>query len=232
MARYGLWLTMFVLFAWSCFMGNAFGADDKAEKAAAHAAEGGDHGKQDDHGGHAHDTTDLGHGNGTDKLTAPDAMPYDLAVGTFVVFFLLMLLLSKFAWGPISEALDKRETHIADMIATAEKNAHASEARMKELERQLAAQAESAREAINQARREGELQKEKIIAEAQAAAQRERERALSEIRDAKNVALREIAQKSVNTAVDLAKNIIRREVKANDHEQLIKDSLAQFHSQN
>jgi F-type H+-transporting ATPase subunit b len=229
MERNGFWLVLIALIA--CTWSNVaiFGANDKVEKADAKAVE---HGKADDHGGHAHDTTDVGHGNGTGELLTPAALPYDLAIGTFVVFMLLMLLLTKFAWGPISESLDKRESHIADMISTAEKNARASEQRMKELERQLAVQAESAREAINLARREGEVQKDKILAEAQAAAQREKDRAVAEIRDAKNVALHEIAQKSVNTAVDLAKNIIRREVKSSDHEQLIKDSLAQFHSNN
>jgi F-type H+-transporting ATPase subunit b len=183
------------------------------------------HGSGNGHGdSHGHgltaENTDLSHGNGTSQLNSPAEFRFDLAIATALVFFVLLGILTKFAWGPISQALDQREHHIADMIATAEKNALASEHRMKELESQLAAQAESARE--------GEIQKEKIIAQAQQAAEHEKNRALADIRDAKNLALREIAQKSVNTAVDLAKNIIRREVKPEDHKQLIQDSLAQF----
>jgi F-type H+-transporting ATPase subunit b len=230
MLRLGI---LVVVWVWLLVGNSVPAADDKAEKhptPAAGAEDHHDHAEQ--HAGHGHDTTDVGHGNGSDKLTAPDQVSFDLAVGTFVVFALLVILLGKFAWGPISAALDQREQHVADMIATAEKNARESEARLHELEKRLAEQAEATRVAINEARREGELQKEQILAEAAAAAQQERDRAVADIRDAKNAALREIAQQSVNTAVGLAKNILRREVQAADHEQLITDALAQFHARN
>jgi F-type H+-transporting ATPase subunit b len=177
---------------------------------------------------HDHDTTDLGHGNASPDLHSPADLKFDLAIATFIVFVLLLALLGKFAWGPISQGLDKREQHIATMIADAERNAKETQLRLQELEARLAAQAEEARQALSAARREGEIIKEKLVGEAHDAAQQEKERALVEIRSAKNAALREIAQKTVNTAVDLAKNLIHREVKAEDHSQLIKDSLAQF----
>ncbi len=43
----------------------------------------------------------------------------DLAVVTVVVFLLLLAVLSKFAWKPIVEALDRRERSIAENIAAA-----------------------------------------------------------------------------------------------------------------
>lgn len=177
----------------------------------------------------AHDVdTDVGHGNAGSDLHNPTEIRFDLSIATFVVFALLFALLAKFAWGPISQGLDKREQHIATMIADAERNAKETQMRLQELEARLAAQAEEARQAISAARREGEILKEKLVGEAHDAAQQEKDRALVEIRSAKNAALREIAQKSVNTAVDLAKSLIHREVNAGDHAQLIKDSLAQF----
>jgi len=178
--------------------------------------------------GHGHDTTDLSHANASPSLTDPADLKYQLAVATLIVFLLLFALLGKFAWGPISQGLDKREQHIATMIADAERNAKETQLRLQEVEARLAAQAEEARQAISAARRGGEILKEKLVGEAQAAAQAEKDRAVEEIRSAKNVALREISQKSVNLAVDLAKSLIHREVNANDHAQLIKDSLSQF----
>jgi len=171
---------------------------------------------------------DPSHGNASPNMYSPADVKFELTIATFIVFMLLLILLGKFAWGPISQGLDKREQHIATMIADAERNAKESEQRLRELEARLAAQAEEARQAISAARREGEVLKEKLVGEAHDAAQQEKERALVEIRGAKNAALREIAQKSVNTAVDLAKSLIHREVNAGDHAQLIKDSLAQF----
>ena len=56
----------------------------------------------------------------------------------------------------------------------------------------------------------------------------ERDRAVADINIAKNQALDQIAQKSVQTAVSLASNIIRREVKPQDHEALIGEAVNQF----
>jgi F-type H+-transporting ATPase subunit b len=202
-----------------------------AEGSAVAEADGGataSHGEK----GHHVDETDLSHANASDQLSSPAELRFELTLATMVVFLLLVALLGKFAWGPIAQGLDKREQSIADMIASAESNQRKAEARLLELERRLAEQAEEARQVLGAARREGEMVKEKIVAEAQAAAQAERDRAVSDIRSAKNQALQEIAQKSVNTAVDIAKSLIHREVRPDDHAQLIRDSLAQFQSQN
>jgi F-type H+-transporting ATPase subunit b len=213
-------------------------AEEKAHDDAHPAGEKGEAGHGDAQGdaahagGHGHDTTDLSHANAGPELTSPAEWRYELTIATMVVFLLLLALLGKFAWGPIAQGLDKREQHIAGMIADAERNAKESEMRLRELEARLAAQAEEARQTLSAARREGELVKEKMVAEAQAAAQQEKDRALVEIRSAKNQALQEIAQKSVNTAVALATNIIRREVRPEDHSKLINDSLSTFQNNN
>src|SRR5215213_4480103 len=47
----------------------------------------------------------------------PTEISLDLATFTFVVFLLLLAILWKFAWGPISAALERREHTIAEHIA-------------------------------------------------------------------------------------------------------------------
>lgn len=200
-------------------------AATKAEAKEAHA----DHGK---HGGGHHDEHDLSHANAGENLLKPEEFKSDLAIYTFVVFILLMTLLTKFAWGPISNGLAKREQHIADMIAEAKHNAEKSERTLLEYQKKVAAAQEETRELLAQARRDGELLKDKIISEAQALAQRERDRAVQDINAAKNAALHEIAQKSVDTAVSLAGRILRKEVRPQEHAQLIRESLDKFPSSN
>ena len=96
----------------------------------------------------------------------------------------------------------------------------------------MATATEEANKIVGQARRDAEAAKDRILAEAQQLSQRERERAIEDIHAAKNVALREIAQQSVNTAVSLAGRIVHREVKPQDHAQLIREALEQFPSKN
>ena len=186
-----------------------------------------------DHGhGAAHDETDLSHGNASSQLHAAQELRFDLAIATFLVFLLLVAILTKFAWGPIVAGLARREETIASQMAEARQAAETARKQLAEYERKLAAATEEARAIMGQARQDAQTVKDNIVAEAQAAAQKERERAVADIASAKNDALREIAAKSVSTAVALAGNIIRREVKPEDHERLISESLQQFSNLN
>lgn len=217
------------------------GEPAKGEHAGGeHAA--GDHAAGDHAaGGHGHhDPTDLSHANDgpghtnafPKALTGLQEIKADLAIYTFVVFLLLLGILLKFGWGPIMAGLDKREKSIRDLIATSERNARESEELLKQNQAKLAAAAESARELLQQARREAEQAREMIVSEARASAQREKERALEDIAAAKTVALREIAQSSVNTSITLATRILQREVSAADHANLIQEALGRFPSRN
>jgi F-type H+-transporting ATPase subunit b len=184
----------------------------------------------DDHG--AHDPTDLSHNNATANIANPADIRFDMAIYSAVVFFLLLFLLGKFAWGPISHGLETREKSIADKIEQATRAAEEATAQLKQYEAKLAAAADEARAIVAQAHKDGEATREKIVAEANAAAQRERERAVADINAAKNEALREIAKQSVDTAIALAGNIVKREVKPAEHERLISDALSGFKKAN
>jgi F-type H+-transporting ATPase subunit b len=217
--------------------GEHAGGDHAAGDHAAGGHAAGDHAA----GGHGHhDPTDLSHANDgpghtnafPKALTGLQEIKADLAIYTFVVFLLLLGILLKFGWGPIMAGLDKREKSIRDLIATSERNARESEELLKQNQAKLAAAAESARELLQQARREAEQAREMIVSEARASAQREKERALEDIAAAKTVALREIAQSSVNTSITLATRILQREVSAADHANLIQEALGRFPSRN
>jgi len=202
-------------------------ADEKpAEKAEAHAD---DHGS---HGGAHHDPHDLSHANASPSLTDAKELKADLAIYTFLSFLLLFGLLLKFAWGPIMAGLAKRESSIAHDIEAAKASAAQSARAAEEYQKKLAAATEEIRAMQAEARRDAEQLRESIVAEARTAAQRERERAVEDIAAAKNVALAEIAQTSVSTAVGLARRILQRELNAADQTQLIREALEQFPSKN
>jgi F-type H+-transporting ATPase subunit b len=144
------------------------------------------------------------------------------------VFLILLAILTKFAWGPIAAALEQREETIARQIADAKLASEKAAQQLRDYEARLAAATDEARQIVALARKDAELAKDKIVAEAREAAAKERDRAIADIASAKNQALDEIAQKSVQTAVSLASNIIRREVKPQEHEALIGDAINEF----
>ena len=203
---------------------HAEAAHSKAEAAHAAGVKAGEHAAE--HAG-GHDT-DLSHGNATAALHSPADMRFDLSIYTFLVFLILLAVLYKFAWGPIATALEQREETIARQIAEAKQASEKAALQLKEYEARLAAATDEARQIVAQARKDAEVAKDRIVAEARDAAGKERDRAVAEIGVAKNQALDEIAQRSVQTAISLAGSIIRREVKPQEHEALIGEAVNQF----
>ena len=231
MARFGQWGWLSTILGILVFVGaSASGeeeggaAKDSPAKAEAAAAEGRGHGEKS----HGAAGEDLSHNNAPPSLNDPTAFKSDSAIFTFIIFLLLLAILTKFAWKPIAHGLEVREKGIVDKIEQARVAAEKATEQLKSYEARLAAATQEAQQIVGEARKTAETAKEKILAEAQALAQRERDKAVSDITAAKNMALREIAEKSVDTAIGLARNIIRREVRPGDHEQLIQDALKQF----
>ena len=182
-------------------------------------------------GGH-HDDTDLSHGNASSTLTSLVDPRFDMSIYSFVVFLLLLAVLYKFAWGPIAAALEQREETILRQIEEARLASERAAQQLKEYEARLAAATDEARQIVSHARKDAEVAKDNIVAEARDAAAKERDRAVADITAAKNQALDEIANRSVKTAVALASNIIRREVRPQDHEALIGEAINEFSTLN
>lgn len=156
----------------------------------------------------------------------------DLAWFTLVVFVVLLLVLTKFAWKPLLAGLERREQAIANMIDEAKRSQEAAQQRLEAYEQKLAAAAAEAHSILTQARREATTAGEQLIGQAREEANRERQRALADIDAAKNAAIQQIAEQSANLAFTLARKLIHKELKPEDHTALIRESLEQFPSEN
>jgi len=204
----------------------------EAHADAKNVAEGQGHTADDSHADAHHDPHDLSHQNATSSLHDSLEVRSDLAIWTFVVFIFLLAVLGKFAWGPVMQGLEKREQSIAAMIDEARRGQEQAAEQLKQYEAKLAAAGEEARELVTQARKDAESAKDRILAEAQQAADRQRQRAVEDILVAKNIALQEITKTSVDLAVNLAGRIVRQQLKAEDHSQLIREAMDQLPSRN
>ena len=149
----------------------------------------------------------------------------DLAFWTAIVFFLLLVIMSKFAFGPIVKALDQREKNEAAKMEAAERaNADAKE--LLELYRQkIADSEEEIRQMIAEAKDSADAQASSIVEGARIAASQERARALKDIQAASDVALQEIAAKSAELATNLAGKIIQEQIDPDRHARLIQNAL-------
>jgi F-type H+-transporting ATPase subunit b len=161
-------------------------------------------------------------------LPSPLEVDPDLAIWTVVVFLLLLAVLWKFAWGPISQALDLREQKIADNIAAAEQANLDAKRMLADYEAQLASAYEKVRGIMEEARRDAETTAKQIEADAHTRVAADIERGKHEIETATSQALKELAETSANLAVDLAGRIVGAKLNAADHASLITQALSKF----
>ena len=82
------------------------------------------------------------------------------------------------------------------------------------------------------ARKDAEASSQRIVDAAKQEADRQRERALGEIETAKKVALSELAGQTSDMAINVAKQVVGRELKADDHADLIRKALERLPSNN
>jgi F-type H+-transporting ATPase subunit b len=182
------------------------------------------------HDAHAHH--DPTHAFAGSMQANPMEFRADGAIFSLIVFLMLLAVLGIFAWKPISEGLAKRESLIAKALEDAKKASETAAATMKEYQSKLEAAHAQATDIVSEARKVAESTAQRVLAEANADAARQRDRALSEIETAKQSALSEIAGKSTDMAFGLARRVVGRELNQNDHQQLIADALQHMPGRN
>ncbi len=176
-----------------------------------------------------------GGGNGADKLnpvskesTEGYNFRGDLTIWTAVVFLVVLAILGKYAWGPICEGLQKRESEIAAQIAEAQRKNEEARQLLVEYEKKLAAAQDEVRGLIEQGRRDAEKVGQQMLDKAREETGIERQRAVQQIESATSAALKELADRSATLAVELAGKIVGAQLKAADHSRLIEQAVAGF----
>jgi len=141
----------------------------------------------------------------------------EFSLGLFVwqtlLFVALLLLLKKFAWKPILDAVNERETSIKESLSAAEKARDDMEAVQADNKRILK-RARSDRDAllaeaktasikiVNQAKEDAKAEADKITAQAQETIQNE-----------KKAAINELKSQVASLSVDIAAKVLQTELK-------------------
>jgi F-type H+-transporting ATPase subunit b len=146
-------------------------------------------------------------------------------VWTVVIFGLVVLVLGKFAWGPLLRGLQTRENFIHEALAKAKQDRDEAEARLREYEARLAAARTEATAIVDEGRRDADVVKRRIEADAKAEADKMIERARREIQIATDTATQDLYRLSARLATDLAARVIGRELTPQDHERLIAEAI-------
>lgn len=169
-----------------------------------------------------------GGGDGENNIFAGDV---GNVFWTLVTFGLVIFVLGKFVWGPLTDMIQKREEFIFESLEKAKGDREAAESKLAELEQRLNDARAEASALVDEGRRDAEAVKHKIEADAKAEAEKMIERAKREIGIARETAVKELYELSGNLAADIAGRIVGRELDAKDHARLISEALEQLQGQ-
>jgi F-type H+-transporting ATPase subunit b len=147
------------------------------------------------------------------------------AIWTLVIFLTVILVLGKFAWGPMLSGLQRREQFIRDSLEQAKQDREAAQAQLEEYNKKLDTATAEALKVVEEGRRDAEVVKERIEEKARSEAEQMVERAKREIDLAKQTAIKELYETSIKLGSDIASRLLEREITAKDHEDLIADSI-------
>jgi F-type H+-transporting ATPase subunit b len=152
------------------------------------------------------------------------------ALWTVVIFVLVVLVLGKFAWGPILDQLKTRENFIHDALSAAKQQKEAAEASLKEYTEKLRAARGEADLIIAQSRTDAERLREEMVQKAKGEAETIVQNAERQIRLETGRALQQIRHEAADLSVMIASKLIQRNLSKEDNEKLIEDALRQVES--
>ena len=147
------------------------------------------------------------------------------AIWTLVIFLAVILVLGKFAWGPMLSGLQRREQFIRDSLEEAKQDREAAQAQLEEYNKKLDTATAEALKVLEEGRRDAEVVKERIEEKARSEADQMVDRAKREIDLAKQTAIKELYETSITLGSDIASRVLKREMNAEDHEDLIAESI-------
>jgi F-type H+-transporting ATPase subunit b len=148
-----------------------------------------------------------------------------LMIWTSLVFIILMVLLSKFAWKPILTAVGERESKIDEALKAAD-NAKMEMAKLKSENADMRKEALAERDALLKEAREI---KDQIVAEAKGAAKDASDKiiesAREEIKAEKASAMSEIKNQVAVLSIEIAEKIVKEQLAGDDKQKALVDNL-------
>ncbi|MGX6961353.1 F0F1 ATP synthase subunit B [Vagococcus xieshaowenii] len=146
-------------------------------------------------------------------------------------FLLLMLLIKKFAWGPVSKMLDERANKIAGDLDSAEADRNEANRLVKEKEDLLANSRNEATTIVRKAKETAEREAHDIVSNAHEEGRRYLEQAKREIEREREVMIEAAKNEVADLSIQIAEKIIRKELNAETHQELINSYIEGLGSQ-
>jgi F-type H+-transporting ATPase subunit b len=162
------------------------------------------------------------------KVNIFDPADIPLGIWSIVVFVTLLVVLKKYAWGPILEGLQKREHNIESAVREAQQARDEAQRLRDQMQREVDHAQEKVRDILDEGRKHAQQATDEMIAKARTEIQGERDRLRREIEMARDQALQELWKQAADLATMISAKAIRRQLSAEDHRMLVDEALTEL----
>ncbi|MEJ2060046.1 MAG: F0F1 ATP synthase subunit B [Gammaproteobacteria bacterium] len=149
-------------------------------------------------------------------------------IGQSIAFFVFVWFVMTYVWPPIMKALNERKKQIADGLAAAERGKHEQELAKKHALEELHAAKQQAAEIISQAQKRASEVVEEAKQQARSEGDRLKAAAQAEIDQEINRAREQLRGQVASLAVVGAERVLKKEIDAKAHQQVLDDLVAQL----
>jgi len=148
-----------------------------------------------------------------------------LIIWIAISFVIFLLILKKFAWGPLLSALDEREKSIQESLDSAEKAMKRAEDISKKNDEVIREAEMTAQRIRKEAKEEAEQIRADIIDKSRVEAERVKEQTLSTIEQEKKKAKLELRNLVAELSIQAAEIILRAELDEKKNKKLVDDFI-------
>ena len=158
-------------------------------------------------------------------LVSPDV---GLMIWTLLAFIFALLVLRKYAWPAITEALDKRQRAIEESIDTAERARSDAAELLEEYRERLSDARQQADEIVARARKTAENNEAEALAEAKRKREEMMAQTRRDIEQETRRAIQEIRAEVADLTVAATEKVTRRSMTDADQRRLVDEALAEL----
>jgi F-type H+-transporting ATPase subunit b len=149
-----------------------------------------------------------------------------LMIWTLVTFVIVLIVLRKFAFGPIQQLIDTRRQAIVADLDAAQAAREEAQTSLAEYRQQLAEARKEANKIVEDARRVGDERRAAAVAELEAEKTRLMQQTREEIQSETRQALNAIKQQVADLALAATEKVVRAQLNEAEQRRLIDEALA------
>jgi F-type H+-transporting ATPase subunit b len=164
----------------------------------------------------------------TEQADMSALIRFDITLVLMIASFLLVVwILKKFAWGPLTNMMEKRRVNIETMLAQTENDRIEAQAIRLQHQEELRQAHQEAQALIEKATKAGELRAAELMEQARIEAEKTKNAALAQIEAERASAIAEIQAQVADISVAVAEKILRKNLGMDNQKSLIDQFISE-----